>query len=61
MISIVPAWLHKTSAFAVAAVTSAAMWPWGAIVAPETAVHIVGVLGFAKLTLEYLTPDVPKS
>lgn len=56
-VSIVPSWLHKSSAFAVAAVTSAAMWPWGAIVSPELAVHIVGGLGFAKLALEFFTSN----
>lgn len=58
-VSIVPSWVQKASAFAVAAVTSAAMWPWGAIVDPNLAVHIVGGLGFAKLALEFLTDNAP--
>lgn len=58
-ISLAPSWLHKWSAFAVAAFGSMAAWGWSDVMTAPHAAMVVSGLGFAKLALEFITPDVP--
>ena len=57
LVSVVPAWLHKASAFSVAVFGSIAVWDWASVVTPQAAAVIVTLSGAAKVVLEFVTAN----